>query len=69
MYFICWAQVGRKTFYHHYADKEALLYTILDDILVEGQAVLLPPTSPKAVGENTVNALLYAHHYADVFRV
>ena len=63
------AQVGHKTFYRHFADKEGLLYSILAEILQEGQDLLLPPASPKAAEENTVNALRYAHRYADLFRV
>jgi AcrR family transcriptional regulator len=63
------AQVGYKTFYRHYQDKEALLYTILGDILQEGQQYLLPPTSPLAAEQNTINAFRFAHQYADLFRV
>jgi len=63
------AKVGHKTFYRHYADKEALLYAVLQEILAEGQTVLLPPTSPKAAEENTINALRFAHRYADLLYV
>lgn len=63
------AQVGHKTFYRHYADKEALLYAILAEMLEEGQALLLPPTSPKAAEENTINALHFAQRYASLLRV
>ena len=63
------AQVGYKTFYRHYQDKEALLYAILADLLREGQHVLLPPTSPLAAEQNTINAFRFAHQYADLFRV
>lgn len=62
------AQVGHKTFYRHYADKEALLYALLEEILVEGQTILLPPTSPKAAEENTVHALRFAARYAKLLR-
>jgi AcrR family transcriptional regulator len=63
------AQVGYKTFYRHYQDKEALLYAILGDLLREGKHVLLPPTSPLAAEQNTINAFRFAHQYADLFRV
>jgi AcrR family transcriptional regulator len=63
------ARVGYKTFYRHYQDKEALLYTILGDLLQEGRQFLLPPTSPQAAEQNTVNAFRFAHQYADLFRV
>jgi AcrR family transcriptional regulator len=63
------AQVGYKTFYRHYQDKEALLYAILGGMLQEGQRVLLPPTSPLAAEQNTINAFRFAHQYADLFRV
>jgi AcrR family transcriptional regulator len=63
------AQVGYKTFYRHYQDKETLLYAILGDILQEGQTVLLPPTSPQAAEQNTLEAFRFAERYADLFRV
>lgn len=63
------ANVGHKTFYRHYQGKEALLYATLEEILQEGQAVLLPPTSPMAAEKNTINALRFAHQYAGLFRV
>ena len=63
------AEVGHKTFYRHFSDKEALLYAVLADILMEGQSVLLPPSSPKAAEENTIQLLHYAQRYADLFRV
>ena len=63
------AQIGYKTFYRHYQDKETLLYAILGDILQEGQHYLLPPTSPLAAEQNTINAFRFAHQYADLFRV
>lgn len=63
------AKIGRKTFYRHYQDKETLLYATLEELLIEGQPLLLPPTSPKAAEENTLNALRFAQRYADLFRV
>lgn len=63
------AQVGHKTFYRHYADKEALLNELLHEILTEAQPLLLPPTSPEAPLENTINALRFAQRYADLWRV
>jgi AcrR family transcriptional regulator len=63
------AKVGYKTFYRHYQDKETLLYAILGGILEEGQTVLLPPTTPLAAEQNTLNAFRFADRYADLFRV
>lgn len=63
------AGVGYKTFYRHYSDKDNLLYSILEGVLQEAQAVLLPPTSPQAPEQNTLNALRFAHQYAGLFRV
>ncbi len=63
------AGVGHKTFYRHYPDKTALLYALLGEILEEAQAVFLPPTSPQAAEQNTINALRFAHQYAALGRV
>lgn len=63
------AQVGHKTFYRHYADKEALLNELLNEILTEAQPFLLPPTAPAAPLENTIKALHFAQRYADLWRV
>lgn len=63
------AKVGRKTFYRHYQDKEALLYATLEEIIIEGRPFLLPPESPKAAEENTLHALRFAHRYAELLRV
>jgi len=63
------AKVGRKTFYRHYQDKEALLDATLEELLIEGRSFLLPPDSPQAAEENTIQALRVAHRYADLFRV
>jgi AcrR family transcriptional regulator len=62
-------QVGHKTFYRHYPDKEALLNELLYEILAEAQPLLLPPTAPQAPLENTINALRFAQKYADLWRV
>lgn len=63
------AKVGHKTFYRHYADKEAMLNTLLAEILLEAQPFLLPPDTPQAPLENTLNALRFAQKYADLWRV
>lgn len=63
------AQVGNKTFYRHYQDKESLLHAILSEMLAEGQALFLSPTSPVAAEQNTINLFRYAERYADLFRV
>ena len=62
------AQVGHKTFYRHYRDKQDLVYAILGEMLAEGQAVLLPPTSASAAEQNTIQALRFADQYADLLR-
>jgi len=33
-----------KTFFRHYESKEALLYTVAEEMLTEFQALLLPPS-------------------------
>jgi len=63
------AQVGHKTFYRHYPDKEALLYALLGEILAEAQLVLQPPSAPLASEENTLNALYFAQKYAKLWLV
>ena len=63
------AKVGHKTFYRHYADKEAMLNALLGEILLEAQPFLLPPDVPQAPAENTLNALRFAQKYADLWRV
>jgi AcrR family transcriptional regulator len=63
------AQVGYKTFYRHYNDKDDLLYRALGEILQEGLPILLPPEEPNAPEQNTIIALRFADKYADLFRV
>ncbi len=63
------AQVGHKTFYRHYRDKEDLLYTILSEIITEAQTVLLPPNYAVAAEQNTINALRFAEKYADLLQI
>jgi AcrR family transcriptional regulator len=63
------AQVGNKTFYRHYQDKEELLYAVLADILVEGQSLLMPQISAEAAEQNTISLFRFVGQYADLFRV
>jgi AcrR family transcriptional regulator len=63
------AKVGHKTFYRHYNDKEAMLNAMLEEILLEAQPFLLPPDTPQAPAENTLNALRFAQKYANLWRV
>jgi len=58
------AQVGYKTFFRHYASKEALLQTILHEIVADFQAVLLSPAVPNAAHNNTLLAVQFAKAYA-----
>ncbi len=58
------AQVGYKTFFRHYASKDALLQTILDEIVEEFQAALLSPAAPNASDSNTRVAVQFAKEYA-----
>ncbi|MDA0242035.1 MAG: TetR/AcrR family transcriptional regulator [Chloroflexi bacterium] len=63
------AQVGHKTFYRHYRDKEDLVYTIMGDILQEAQTVLLAPHADDfAAEQNTIHAVRFAAQYADLLR-
>ncbi|MCL4868053.1 MAG: TetR/AcrR family transcriptional regulator [Anaerolineae bacterium] len=62
------AQVGHKTFYRHYRDKENLVHAIMAGILQEGQTVLRPPGSEFAAEQNTIQAVRFAAQYADLFR-
>ncbi|GAA5528101.1 TetR/AcrR family transcriptional regulator [Herpetosiphon gulosus] len=63
------ANVGNKTFYRHYPDKEALLYAVVGEMLIEGQQFLIPPDSTIAAEQNTLNAFRFANQYRDVLRV
>ena len=58
------AQVGYKTFYRHYTSKEALLQTILDEIVADFQKALLSPAAPNAPDTNTLVAVQFAKDYA-----
>lgn len=63
------AQVGYNTFFRHYEGKDALLQSIVDDLIVEFQKILLPPTAPTAVQDNTLNALRFSMDHVDLIRV
>ncbi|MEZ4730749.1 MAG: TetR/AcrR family transcriptional regulator [Caldilineaceae bacterium] len=63
------AQVGYKTFFRHYPSKEALLQTIIDEVIREFQAVRLSPEIPNAPEQNTVTVLRFAQHHAALLRV
>jgi AcrR family transcriptional regulator len=55
------AQVGYKTFFRHYENKQALFLVILEEALVEFQEVLLPATAGSEVAErNTLTAVQFA---------
>lgn len=62
------AQVGHKTFYRHYRDKEDLVHTLMADILMEAQTVLLPPESNESAEQNTIHAVRFTLQYADLIR-
>ena len=63
------AQVGYKTFFRHYESKDALLQTIIDDIIGGFQQALLAPTVPNAPERNTLTAVRYTKAHADLLRV
>jgi AcrR family transcriptional regulator len=62
------AKVGYQTFYRHYQGKEDLLEAVFGDILDKFQTVLLPPTSPEVVEQNTINLYHFAHQQADLLK-
>ena len=63
------AQVGYKTFFRHYRNKEALLQTIVDAFLEEFQAVRLAPTAVNATTQNTLAVLRFTQTHAPLLRV
>ncbi|MEZ4727024.1 MAG: TetR/AcrR family transcriptional regulator [Caldilineaceae bacterium] len=63
------ARVGYKTFFRHYPSKEALLQTLIDEVIREFQAVRLAPETPNAPEQNTLTALRIADHHAPLLRV
>ena len=62
------AKVGYQTFYRHYQGKEDLLEAVFGELIERFQGVLLPPTSPEVVEQNTHNLYHLAHQEADLFR-
>ena len=62
------AQVGYQTFYRHYQSQQDLLEAVFGEILEKFQEVLLPPTSPEVVEQNTINLYRFAHQQADLLR-
>ena len=60
------AQVGYKTFFRHYTSKEALLQTILDEIVADFQKALLSPAAPNASDANTLVAVQFAKDYREL---
>ncbi len=58
------AQVGYKTFFRHYASKEALLQAMLNEIVTDFQAALLAPAAANAAHNNTLRAVQFAKAYA-----
>ena len=63
------AQVGYRTFFHHYESKDALLQVIVDDALERFRQARIDPGPDSAPVTNTVAALHYAEEHADVFRL
>ena len=63
------AQVGYKTFFRHYESKDALLQSIIDEIIDEFQQVLLSPTVPNASEINTLSSVRFAKEHAQLLQV
>ncbi|MCB0157772.1 MAG: TetR/AcrR family transcriptional regulator C-terminal domain-containing protein [Caldilineaceae bacterium] len=63
------AQVGYRTFFHHYESKDALLQVIVDDALEQFRQARLDPGADSVPATNTLAALHYAEGHADVFRL
>ncbi|MCB0060717.1 MAG: TetR/AcrR family transcriptional regulator [Caldilineaceae bacterium] len=63
------AQVGYKTFFRHYPNKEALLQAVVDGFLTEFQAVRLPPTAAHATVQNTLAVLRFTQTHAVLIQV
>lgn len=63
------AQVGYRTFFHHYESKEALLQSIIDGALEGFLQVRITPGKDDAAATNTLVALQYAQAHADLFRL
>lgn len=60
------AQVGYKTFYRHYASKEALLQTLVDDLPDEFRQLLLAPDTDRSSHHSTIAALAYVETHAEL---
>ena len=60
------AGVGHKTFYNHYAGKEAFLQALAGDIIADVQLLLLPPSDERAPQVNTYTVLTYVETHADL---
>lgn len=63
------AQVGYRTFFHHYECKDELLQTIIDSALAEFLQVRIAPGADEVPLQNTLSALHYAQEHADLFRL
>ena len=61
------AQVGYKTFFRHYENREALLQSLVDDVLGRVQSLLLPPSDERATQQNTMTVLTYIETHAELF--
>ena len=61
------AQVGYTTFYRHYNGKDALLNSILDELIQEVQKTLDRTMQPHTSLQNTIAALEFTQANADLF--
>lgn len=62
------AQVGYKTFFRHYANKDALLQSIVDTFLEEFQEVRLAPATANATKQNTLAVLRFTQTHAPLIQ-
>ena len=71
------ADIGYRTFFRHYADKDELLHAVLESLLVEIRDLMAPPppeifTNPEIdIREFTDNTVLFNHvkRHCDLYRV
>lgn len=61
------AQVGYRTFFHHYENKDALLHSIIDGTLQEFMQSRIAPGTPDAAEKNTLALLEFVEARADIF--
>lgn len=62
------AQVGYKTFFRHYENKDALMLAIVESFIEQFQQAIVAPDEPDAVRRNTLIALQIARENREMYR-